>query len=55
MKSVGHKELIAMLQRFQNRKEYAKLKKSCVSAVTEWRWATSLMLPELPHEEIDSV
>lgn len=52
MKTVGHKELIAMLQRFQSRKEYAVLKKSCKGAVTEWRWATSQMLPELPHDDI---
>ncbi len=52
MKSVGRKELIALLQRFQSRNEYAALKKSCESAVTEWRWATSLMLPELPHDDI---
>src|SRR5258707_2389951 len=52
MKSVGHKELIALLQRFLSRKEYAALKKSCEKAVIEWRWATSLMLPELPHDDI---
>jgi len=52
MKSVGPKELIAMLQRFQTRKQYAALKKSCEGAVTEWRWATSLMLPELPHDDV---
>jgi hypothetical protein len=52
MTRVGHKELIAMLQRFQSRKEYAALRKSCKSAVSEWRWATSLMLPELPHDDI---
>jgi hypothetical protein len=52
MKSVGHKELIAILQRFQSREAYAALKKSCETAVTEWRWATSLMLPELPYDDI---
>jgi hypothetical protein len=52
MKSVGRKELVAMLQRFKSRKEYAALKKSCEIAVTEWRWATSQMLPELPHDDI---
>jgi hypothetical protein len=52
MKSVGHKELIAMLQRCQSAKEYAALKKTCQSAVTEWRWATGPMLPELPHDEL---
>jgi hypothetical protein len=52
MQNIGHKELIAMLQRFQSRKEYAALKKSCESAVTEWRWATGQMLPELPHDDI---
>jgi hypothetical protein len=52
MKHVGHKELIAMLQRFQSRKEYAALKKSCEEAATEWRWATSQMLPELPHDDV---
>ena len=52
MKSVGHKELITMLARFQSAKEYVALKKSCVSAVTEWRWATGPMLPELPHDHL---
>src|SRR5438874_6600000 len=52
MKRVGYQDLIAMLKRFQSRKEYAALKKSCEKAATEWRWATSLMLPELPHDEI---
>jgi hypothetical protein len=52
MKTVGHKGLIAMLQRFQSRKEYTALKRSCEAAVTEWRWATSLMLPELPHDDV---
>jgi hypothetical protein len=52
MKSVGPKELIAMLQRFQTRKQYAALKKSCEASVTEWRWATSLMLPELPYDDV---
>jgi hypothetical protein len=52
VKSVGPKELIAMLQRFRTRKQYAALKRSCEAAVTEWRWATSLMLPELPHDDI---
>jgi hypothetical protein len=52
MNRIGHKELIAMLRRFQSRKEYAALKQSCEAAVTGWRWATSLMLPELPHDDI---
>ena len=26
----------------------AALKQACEAAVTQWRWATSLMLPELP-------
>ncbi len=52
MKRVGPKELIAMLQRFPTRKQYAALKKSCEAAVTEWRWATSLMLPELPYDDV---
>jgi hypothetical protein len=54
MKTIGHKELLAMLQRFQSRKEYTALKKSYEAAVTEWRWATSQMLPELPYEDIVS-
>jgi hypothetical protein len=41
-----------MLRRFQSRKQYAALKESCEAAVTEWRWATSLMLPELPHDDV---
>jgi hypothetical protein len=52
MHGVGPKELIAMLRRFQTRKQYAGLKKSCEAAVTEWRWATGLMLPELPHDDV---
>ncbi|HEY7315558.1 MAG TPA: hypothetical protein VH643_39885 [Gemmataceae bacterium] len=54
MKSIGPKELVAMLRRFQDRKEYAALKKSCEAAATEWRWATTLMLPELPYDDIVS-
>src|SRR5260370_5526362 len=52
MKSVGRKELIALLQRFKSGKEYAAVKKSCEAAVTEWRWATSSMLPEVPYADI---
>jgi hypothetical protein len=52
MQSVGPKELLAMVRRFQGWKQYAALKKSCAKAVTEWRWATSLMLPELPHDDV---
>jgi hypothetical protein len=52
MISVGPKELFAMFKRFQSPKEYAALKKSCATTVTEWRWATSQMLPELPHDDI---
>ena len=52
MRNVAPKERIAMLRRFQTRKQYAALKKSCAAAVTEWRWATSLMLPELPHDDV---
>jgi hypothetical protein len=52
MKSIDRKELIPMLQRFRKRQEYAALKKSCEAKVTEWRWATSLMLPEQPHVDL---
>jgi hypothetical protein len=54
MKPVGPKELVAMLRRFQDRKEYAALKRSCTAAVTQWRWATGLMLPQLPYDDIVS-
>jgi hypothetical protein len=54
MKNVRPKELLAMVRRFRDPKEYRALKKSCQAAVTEWRWATSLMLPEVPHDEIVS-
>ncbi len=52
MRRVGPKELLAVLRRFRNREQYAALKKSCEAAVTGWRWATSLMLPELPHDDV---
>jgi hypothetical protein len=52
MKSIGPKEVLAVLQRYQHRSQYAALKKSCEAAAVEWRWATSLMLPELPHDDI---
>jgi hypothetical protein len=52
MTRVGRKELITALRRFQGRKAYAALKRACGTAVKEWRWATSLMLPELPHDDI---
>jgi hypothetical protein len=52
MKSVGPRELLAVLRRYQRRDEYAALKRSCEAAVVEWRWATSLMLPELPHDDL---
>jgi hypothetical protein len=54
MKQVGPKELVAMLRRFQDRKDYAALKRSCTAAVTQWRWATGLMLPQLPYDDIVS-
>jgi hypothetical protein len=52
MRGVGLKELVASFRRFQTRKQYAVRKKSCAEAVTEWRWATGLMLPELPHDDV---
>src|SRR5436190_11711989 len=52
MKSIGFEELLDMLKRFQKRKEYAALKKECEAAVTEWRWATSMMLPEIAHDDL---
>jgi hypothetical protein len=41
-----------MLQRARTPKQYAAMKRSCEVAVTEWRWATSQMLPEVPHDEV---
>jgi hypothetical protein len=52
MKRIGHQELFAMLQRFRKKQGYSELKKSSEAAAVEWRWASSLMLPELPHDEI---
>jgi hypothetical protein len=54
MKGVGHEVVINMLKRFQSKAEYTALKKACKAAVAEWRWATSQMLPEIPHGEIVS-
>jgi hypothetical protein len=52
MKMIGPKELVAVLQRYRRRKDYAALKQSCEAAVRKWRWATSLMLPEVPHDDL---
>jgi hypothetical protein len=52
MPHIGAKELVVMLKRFQRRDEYAALKKTSEAAAIEWRWATSLMLPEIPHDDI---
>ncbi len=52
MKSVGLKELLAMLKRFRSRKDFDALKQSCEAAVAERRWATSLMLPQVPHDDL---
>jgi hypothetical protein len=49
MKNVSLRQLVEMMNRFRARSEYRALRKSCKATVVEWRWATSLMLPELPH------
>ena len=51
MNRISPQELLAMLKRFRNRKEYAALKKECEAAVTQWRWATSMRLPEVPYDD----
>jgi hypothetical protein len=49
MKATSPRQLVEMMSRFRSRRAYLALKKSCRDAVVEWRWATSLMLPELPY------
>src|SRR5687768_7765676 len=53
-KAVDPKQLIAQLRRFCDRKEYAALKKSAQAAVVDWRWATDVMIPTVPHEDVIS-
>jgi hypothetical protein len=52
MPNVGPRELFAELKRLWSGKAYAALKKACAGTITQWRWATFAMLPEVPHEEL---